>query len=409
MKKQTLPLLLFFLLVAYAPAAQNSAVIKDYIAQFKEIAMEEMQRTGVPAAIKLAQGIHETAAGQSVLVRKSNNHFGIKCKTGWTGESVSHDDDARGECFRKYNDPDQSYKDHSEFLRTRAHYNFLFDLDPTDYKAWAHGLKKAGYATNPKYPQIIIKLVEDYNLQDYTLIAMGKKEASAMDAWASNNIKNSDVEAPALVRVTAKSGPSPVAQPARLHNYPSGVFKINETSVVLVPKGTPFLVVAQEHRISLSRLFDFNDLERSEEAADDILIFLQRKRKTGAAEFHTVAEGETLHSIAQATGIRLESLLEYNMLTRTMQPAPGEKLYLQRKAPVAPRTASTVAAYTPQAVPAADVYLVHRVQPKETLFAIAKQYNVSINELMEWNNLETTDIKTGQQIRINKNRGYARN
>ncbi|MGV3657508.1 MAG: glucosaminidase domain-containing protein [Chitinophagaceae bacterium] len=409
MKKQHLPLLLLFLLVAHAPFAQHSAVIKDYIAQFKEIAMEEMQRTGVPAAIKLAQGIHETAAGQSVLVRKSNNHFGIKCKTGWTGESVSHDDDARGECFRKYDDPTQSYKDHSEFLRTRSHYNFLFTLDPTDYKAWAHGLKKAGYATNPKYPQIIIKLIEDYNLQDYTLIAMGKKEASAMDAWTQNNIKNSDVAAPALTRVTAKSGPSPIEQPARLQAYPSGVFKINETSVVLVPKGTPFLVVAQEHRISLSRLFDFNDLERSEEAAEDILIFLQRKRKTGATEFYTVAEGETLHSIAQAAGIRLESLLEYNMLNKTMQPAVGEKLYLQRKAPVAPRMVNTVAMEKVEPTPAAEAYTLHTVQPKETLYAIAKQYSVSVTDLMQWNGLETTEIKTGQQLRINKNRGYARN
>src|SRR5688572_11075716 len=190
MKKQNLPLLFLFMLVAQASFAQSSTVIKNYIDQFKDIAMEEMVRTGVPASIKLAQGIHETAAGQSSLVRKSNNHFGIKCKTGWNGESVSHDDDARGECFRKYDDPAQSYKDHSEFLKTRSHYNFLFSLDPTDYQAWAHGLKKAGYATNPKYPQIIIKLIEDYNLQDYTLIAMGKKEASPRDAWAKNNEKN---------------------------------------------------------------------------------------------------------------------------------------------------------------------------------------------------------------------------
>jgi len=409
MKKQHLPLLLLLLLVAHAPFAQQSAVIKEYIAQFKEIAMEEMQRTGVPAAIKLAQGIHETAAGQSVLVKKSNNHFGIKCKTGWTGESVSHDDDARGECFRKYNDPAQSYKDHSEFLRTRSHYNFLFNLDPTDYKAWAHGLKKAGYATNPKYPQIIIKLIEDYNLQDYTLIAMGKKEASAIDAWAQNNIKSSDVVAPDLVRVTAKSGPSPVVQPATTQTYPSGVFKINQTSVVFVPQGTPFLVVAQEHRISLSRLFDFNDLKRSEEAPYDMLVYLQRKRKTGAAEFHTVTEGETLHSIAQATGIRLESLLEYNMLNKTMQPAVGEKLYLQRKAPIAPRTARATEISKPQQELSTTSFTLHTVQPKETLFAIAKQYSVSVTDVMQWNGLETTEIKTGQQLRINKNRGYARN
>ena len=139
MKKRSLPLLFTLLLAGKVGLSQSATVIKDYIAQFKEIAIEEMKRTGVPASITLAQGIHETAAGQSVLVKKSNNHFGIKCKSDWQGESVSHDDDARGECFRKYPDPIQSYRDHSDFLKNRAHYASLFKLDPTDYEAWAHG------------------------------------------------------------------------------------------------------------------------------------------------------------------------------------------------------------------------------------------------------------------------------
>jgi LysM repeat protein len=406
MKKQHLPLLLLAMLVAHAPFAQHSAVIKTYIEQFKDIAMEEMVRTGVPASIKLAQGIHETAAGQSSLVRKSNNHFGIKCKTGWTGESVSHDDDARGECFRKYEDPAQSYKDHSEFLKTRSHYNFLFSLDPTDYEAWAYGLKKAGYATNPKYPQIIIKLIEDYNLQDYTLIAMGKKEASPVDAWAKNNVKNSDVSHAA--KSSTASGPNAAPQ-VRQYVYPTGVFKINETPVVFVTKGTPFLVIAQEHNISLSRLFDFNDLPKSEEATADMLLFLQRKRKEGATEFHTVAEGETVHSIAQATGIRLESLLEYNMLAEQAQPAVGEKLYLQRKAPIAPGLATAIKKVFSKGTQEEDNYIVHTVQPKETVYSIAKRYAVGMDELLKWNGLEKGDIKTGQQLRINKKTGYASN
>src|SRR5215203_6696321 len=159
-------LFLSFLLITKTGTAQSPAVIRQYIDTYKEIAMEEMKRTGVPASITLAQGIHETGAGQSALVRKSNNHFGIKCKSEWVGESVSHDDDARGECFRKYNDPLESYRDHSDFLKNRSHYAFLFKLDPTDYEAWSYGLKKAGYATNPKYPQILIKLIRDYDLQD---------------------------------------------------------------------------------------------------------------------------------------------------------------------------------------------------------------------------------------------------
>src|SRR5215216_1988069 len=170
--------------------SQSSQVIKDYVLQFKDIAIEEMKRTGVPAAITLAQGIHETSAGQSVLVLKSNNHFGIKCKAEWTGPSVSHDDDARGECFRKYSSPYDSYRDHSDFLTSRPHYASLFKLDPTDYEAWAWGLKKAGYATNPKYPQVLIKLIRDYNLQDYTLIAMGsKRDDTKNEVWAKNKIR----------------------------------------------------------------------------------------------------------------------------------------------------------------------------------------------------------------------------
>lgn len=407
MKKQHLPLLLL-LLVAQASFAQSSAVIKNYIDQFKDIAMEEMVRTGVPASIKLAQGIHETAAGQSSLVKKSNNHFGIKCKTGWTGESVSHDDDARGECFRKYEDPAQSYKDHSEFLKTRSHYNFLFTLDPTDYEAWAYGLKKAGYATNPKYPQIIIKLIEDYHLQDYTLIAMGKKEAGTEDAWAKNSEKNRE-DRPSTNRKETASAPNatPVVRQAV---YPTGVFEINETPVVFVTKGTPFLVVAQQHNISLSRLFDFNDLPKSEEATADVLIFLQRKRKSGVTEFYTVAERETVHNIAQAAGIRMESLLEYNLLDEKAQPAPGEKLYLQRKAPLAPRLSTAMKkVFSKSTQEDSNNYIVHTVQPKETVYSIAKRYAVEMDELLKWNGLEKGDIKTGQQLRINKKIGYVSN
>jgi flagellum-specific peptidoglycan hydrolase FlgJ len=177
MQKRPFQFLACLLFLALSSSAQHASIhVKDYIAKFRDIAIEEMKRTGVPASITLAQGIHESDAGRSNLVMRSNNHFGIKCKSDWKGESVSHDDDARGECFRKYDSPFQSYIDHSDFLKTRSHYAFLFNLDPTDYEAWAHGLKKAGYATNPKYPQILIKLIRDYNLQDYTLVALGHKE-----------------------------------------------------------------------------------------------------------------------------------------------------------------------------------------------------------------------------------------
>lgn len=141
-----------------------------YIERFQALAIEEMQQTGIPASIKLAQGIYESGAGTSRLAKEGNNHFGIKCKTEWTGKTITHTDDRRNECFRRYESAEDSYRDHSQFLRTRPHYAFLFELDPADYKAWARGLKQAGYATSVKYPEAIIRLIETYKLDRFDRI-----------------------------------------------------------------------------------------------------------------------------------------------------------------------------------------------------------------------------------------------
>jgi len=138
-----------------------------YIERFQALAIEEMRQTGIPASIKLAQGIYESGAGTSRLAKEGNNHFGIKCKTEWTGKTIRHTDDRRQECFRRYASAEDSYRDHSQFLRTRSHYAFLFELDPYDYKAWARGLKQAGYATSPKYPEAIVRLIETYQLDRF--------------------------------------------------------------------------------------------------------------------------------------------------------------------------------------------------------------------------------------------------
>ena len=405
MKK--LPLLLSFSLMGTLLFAQSSNVIRNYIATYKDIAIEEMQRTGVPAAITLAQGIHETSAGQSDLVKKSNNHFGIKCKDDWKGESVSHDDDAKGECFRKYNDPMDSYKDHSDFLKNRPHYAFLFKLDPTDYEAWAYGLKKAGYATNPRYPQILIKLIKDYDLEDYTLIAMNQKPSNSNVILASNT---STVGNESTASISSTEIPT--------INYPLGIFKINETKVVFITKGTSYLKIAEENDLSLPRLFEFNDLKGLDVALVDQLIFLQRKRKKGATAFHVVSNGESLHDIAQKEGIRTESLLEYNFLRADMHVKAGERLYLQEKAPAMPKledtavrtTISRPEIITPAAVEATDANpIMHIVQPKETMYAIARKYDVAVEDVMKWNDMQTNDLRAGQQLRINKKRVNATN
>jgi LysM repeat protein len=321
-------LLSFLVAVGSAAMAQQTDIIRNYIETYRDIAIAEMQRTGVPASIKLAQGIHETTAGTSDLVRRSNNHFGIKCKSNWTGESVSHTDDAPHECFRKYDEPSQSYKDHSDFLKGSSRYASLFNLDPLDYEGWAYGLKKAGYATNPRYPQVIIKLVETYQLQDYTLIALGKMPPKE-EMLAKTGIDNAMEDGSASVNHSI--------QPKA--DYPSGEFRINDTKVIYATRGTSMLSIAQQYNVPLKRVFEFNELAETETLLKDQLVYLQRKRKTGDNEFHFVKPGETLQDIAQVEGIRMESLLEYNHLQNYMQPATGEQLFLRKKAPATPRLA----------------------------------------------------------------------
>jgi LysM repeat protein len=451
MPNRCLLLVLFVLLFAVVSSAQDSSAIQKYIAAYKDLAIQEMQRTGVPASIKLAQGIHETLAGTSDLVKKSNNHFGIKCKDTWTGASVRHTDDRKNECFRKYNSAEDSYRDHSDFLRNSTRYSFLFELDPTDYAGWAYGLKKAGYATNPKYSQLLIKLIEDYNLQEYTLIALGKTPAA--------DIKFSKTNAPAVIPdqpavasstsvnkeetknqtaasqkdgllnlnitnkepvLSSKQNSLPSTREVQTA-YPAGVFKINDTKVIFSRQGTPFLAIAQQYNIALNLLFEFNDLKETEQLDKDQLIFLQRKRKTGNNEFHTVQYGETLYDIAQNEAIRLESLLELNRLSGDAQPAVGETLYLRTKAPAMPRLAlkenytlnpdmselmnnpgsvNNIKKQERQSLSAK--YITYTVKPKDNLWTISQKYKVKIDDLVKWNDLPGKELKRGQQLKIYK-------
>lgn len=421
---------LFIIFLGTRAAGQKAEDVMAYIDAYKDIAMKEMVRTGVPAAIKLAQGIHETEAGKSDLVIKSNNHFGIKCKTTWTGDKVFHDDDARGECFRSYKRPEESYMDHSDFLRNSPRYAFLFNLDPTDYEGWAYGLKKAGYATNIRYSQVLINLIRTYNLEDYTLIAMGKMKES--DRTLVLNSQTTPKLPP--VEMSSEISPMEIAGPPP--SYPSGQFAINNTKVIFVNANTAWLALAEQYNISLSRLWDFNDLEKDDDILQEgQLVYLQRKRKVGSAEFHIVRNGENLYDICQSEGIRYESLLELNHLNGNMQPAPGEKLYLQSTATAPPLLISEQKNTVPSPgtnqpgkhSPANDkkgkaqvntglldnnnntgnilpkpVYTTHLVTTKETLYSISKKYGVEMEKLQEWNGLDTMDLKIGQSLIIYK-------
>ena len=341
--------LVLFLCITVCLAAQaQREKAEAYVNTYKEIAIQEMLRSGVPASITLAQGVLESQFGESDLVKSSNNHFGIKCKTEWTGPKVYHDDDEKGECFRVYATAEESYKDHSDFLKTRPNYAFLFKLDPTDYVGWAKGLKKAGYATSVTYPQQLLKVINDYHLQQYSLLALARNKnniqpgntvllhnatqvAAEVPVQVSEMKQNTEttitVEAatPAMVTTTV--------DPVKNISYPQGIFAINHTKVFYGTAGTSLLSLATQFDIPLSKLFAYNDMEEMDVLDTDRLIFIEKKQKKSATDFHTVAGSETLHSISQQEGIRLESLLEYNNCKKDATALPGEKIYLH---PVAP-------------------------------------------------------------------------
>ncbi len=261
-----------------------SADAAAYISQFKNIAMQEQIRTGVPAAIKLGQAILESQTGKSKLAKESNNHFGIKCKTEWTGPKINHNDDAIGECFRVYDNAEASFIDHSNFLKTRTHYAFLFKLDVTDFTSWAFGLKQAGYATNPNYPAQLIKIINDYDLAQYSLIAIEQK----------------------------KKGIDFVVTPAPISLLENTKVTINHTKAILATKGSSLLAIANSNKISLSKLFDFNELAEMNILDQDRILFIEKKQKYGASEMHATIGTETLYSIAQKEGVLLSSLLALN-------------------------------------------------------------------------------------------------
>jgi hypothetical protein len=334
MAKQRILLWLALVLIAGRTPAQVSANGVVYVNTYKALAIVEMQRSGIPAAITLAQGLHESEAGTSELVRSSNNHFGIKCKEDWKGEVVYHDDDRRGECFRSYLKAEDSYRDHSDFLRQGSRYAFLFGLDPADFEGWAYGLRKAGYATNIRYSQILIKLIKDYNLQQYTLIAMGKLQPSdevvlAMPG-ATPVVGAGMAGGAGEPQVASGTGvdSSFAGQPAV--SYPEGEFMINRTRVIYAAAGVSLLSIAGKFELPLARLLEFNDMKQEDVLDKGQLIFLQRKRRMGSIAFHVVREGEDLYQIAQAEGVRLQDLLEMNRLTPGVRPSPGEKIYLQK-------------------------------------------------------------------------------
>lgn len=318
------------------------AKVKAYIEKYKYLAIEEQKRSGIPAAITLAQGIHETQAGCSELATQANNHFGIKCKKEWTGETFAHTDDAPNECFRKYGRCEDSYHDHTEYLTKSPRYSGLFKLSVTDYPAWAMGLKKCGYATNPRYAQVLIKLIEDYHLQEYTYAAMNNAEiVPDRDAVLTASAD------PAMVPATAATVPvKPVAAPAMSATQvnagnanstttakpPYGKeVKVNGLRAIYGHKGETPLGYAYNAGIRYSKLLDINEIDERPLPCD-MYLYLERKNTRGTHTTHTVQNGESLFMVAQQEGMQIKSLMELNQLQQGEEPVVGAVLQLQTAA-----------------------------------------------------------------------------
>ncbi|NCE72319.1 LysM peptidoglycan-binding domain-containing protein [Odoribacter sp. Z80] len=276
-----------------------------------------MERTGIPASITLAQGILESGCGKSELAVNANNHFGIKCHNGWEGGTYFMDDDEKGECFRKYKNPEQSWIDHSEFLTSRPRYAGLFNLPATDYKAWAKGLKAAGYATNPRYAEMLIKIIEEEELYkyDHTVKHTGGGTPSiSVEEFAES--------------IASQNRPGNISYRNR-EEMRNGIICIEAIA------GDSFEKIARYYGIKLKKILAYND-KKDTSLKTGQLVFLKKKKNKAARgyEFHRVKRGDNLYDISQQYGVRLKNIINYNYLTADTPLTEGEKIFLRKKADI---------------------------------------------------------------------------
>lgn len=300
-----------FLLLTIASVSAQKMSRAEYINAYKDIAIGQMKSHAIPASIILAQACLESGDGNSTLAKKANNHFGIKCHD-WKGDTFLHTDDSINECFRKYRFAEESFKDHSDFLRYRERYRSLFDLDPTDYKAWAYGLKRAGYATNPNYAQLLIKIIEDYSLFKYDILhsELPPSPAAIIDEKV----------------ITKERGKS------EYH------FTLNRTLLskngilfVIAGQGESYSSIAAEFNLFTSELLKFNDLKKDTPIKDGTTVYIERKRSKGDKNLskHIAEQGESIYDISQKYAIRLDKLYKINGFKKGFEPDEGDEIKLR--------------------------------------------------------------------------------
>ncbi len=288
---------------AFSQIKWNSAY-QQYIDQYKDIAIEQMQRYHIPASITLAQGLLESGAGRSELTRNSNNHFGIKCNNNWTGRRTYHDDDAKNDCFRVYDSAYESYEDHSKFLSGNQRYRQLFQLKTTDYKGWAKGLKACGYATSPVYAEKLIEIIQLYKLYQYD-------SAKGYDHFMAQRTKDQNPNG------------------ASLHT----IKIFNKNYYIIARRGDTFKAIGEEVGISYRKIAKYNERNRKDQLQEGEVIWLKKKQSKAPKDYkgrlHYVRNGESMYSIAQQYGIRLKSLYKMNKLSPDYQIKVGDGLRLR--------------------------------------------------------------------------------
>ncbi len=419
------------------PVASNTKLAVDYVNLYKDIAVYEMLRTRIPASITLAQGILESQSGQSRLAREGNNHFGVKCKSTWTGPVIYEDDDDYQECFRSYENPFQSYIDHSNFLMGSTRYCYLFDLEVTDYKGWAFGLREAGYATNPQYATQLIEIIERYNLKQYD------KYSKTIGHYQDTTEKHE-------------------------------VIATNGISSTKAQESDSYTKIAVENKMKVHELLEMNDLTEIKDLRYGDVVYLKPKRTSNQSyETHVMQIGESMYDISQLYGIKLSLLLERNGLEPGEEPSRGETITLNKKNknPVKKRkvlkdgthtvdmrirmgerdetdsiaeakfnveaankskidkdlgnvdvssqsnevytgnkdtesVASNAAAELEDKLDEmVDNELYHYVRKSETLYSLSKHYKVTVDDLKQWNKLTDNTLKVGFKLRVTNHNG----
>ena len=315
-----------YLLFLFLPLASNAQRItpEDYIETYKDIAMQEMREHKIPASITLAQGLLESGAGNSALAREAKNHFGIKCHKGWEGDTYIMDDDEKNECFRKYDNAEESFRDHSEFLCGRSRYAALFELKITDYEGWAKGLKAAGYATNPKYAQLLIDRIKLYDLTKYDQIALGER--------VDDNLLPDIAPEDELLELAYSPSDRSAFELVDMTEGKRFIYENNKVRFIFAKEGETPDQIAETCGIKVKKLCEYNLLKRPDEMvfhSGDVVYISRLRNSNWKAKKHFVEQGETLRDIALRYAVKPEKILKKNNLDEGERLSVGQEIWLR--------------------------------------------------------------------------------